>query len=219
MIDIPGTLLEGYLTFRSGRYADETERYRQLSAGQAPEVMVIGCADSRVDPATVFNARPGELFVVRNVAAIVPPYERGNGYHGTSAAIEFAVKGLKVSHIVVMGHGNCGGVAASLHAKHRPVGEFIEPWVGLLNHVRDELLEHASSHDEAFLQHALELMAVKQSIDNLTTFSFVEHALRSKSLTLHGAWFSIAEGTLHWLDQDTGEFKTVASDNVYSVLD
>jgi carbonic anhydrase len=175
--------------------------------------MVIACADSRVDPSTVFNARPGELFVVRNVAAIVPPYEKGNGYHGTSAAIEFAVQSLNVSHIVVMGHGQCGGVAASLRAHEKSLGEFIAPWVGLLNDVRDELLEHARSHDQAFLQHALELMAVKQSIDNLTTFAFVKRALQTGSLALHGAWFSIAEGQLHWLDQDTGEFKAVAADS------
>ena len=211
MNDIPRSLLDGYQEFRSARYIEEAERYRRLSVGQAPETMVISCADSRVDPATVFNAKPGELFVVRNVAAIVPPYERGNGYHGTSASIEFAVTGLQVSQIVVMGHGQCGGIVACLNADKQAGGEFISPWVAILDDVRDELLEHAGSIDAEFLQNALESMAVKQSIDNLMTFPFVRDAVARNALMLHGAWFSIAEGMLHWLDQDTGEFRHAAT--------
>ena len=110
-----------------------------------------------------------------------------------------------------MGHGQCGGISASLNAKSGPVGEFIEPWVGILDDVRDELLEHADAKDGAFLQNALEHMAVKASIDNLVTFPFVDDAVKSRSLNLLGAWFSIADGELHWLDEDTGEFKPISA--------
>lgn len=208
---VPDHLKSGYARFRSGRFAEEAERYRQLGEGQSPKTMIISCADSRVDPATIFAAHPGELFVVRNVAAIVPPNEEDDGRHGTSAAIEFAVTGLKVEHIVVMGHGQCGGIAASLAAaQDRPVGRFIGPWVQLLDRVRDELLERGDGLSAAERQKALEHMAVQQSIDSLTTFPFVAEAIAHGKLTLHGGWFSIAEGQLHWLDRESGAFDPLA---------
>ena len=132
---------DGRFIARAGRYQHEVERYLSLAAGQQPHTMIIGCADSRVDPATIFAAGPGELFVVRNVAALAPPYEESIGYHGTSAALEFAVDGLGVAQIVVMGHSFCGGVQAALAAaEDRPVGRFIRPWVELLSEKRDALL-------------------------------------------------------------------------------
>ena len=159
--------------------------------------MVIGCADSRVDTATIFAAKPGELFVVRNIAALVPPYEETGMYHGTSAAIEFAVTSLKVAKIIVMGHGLCGGVAAALAAaENRPVGKFIGPWVELLAGIREELLERTPASHQDVRQKALERMAVQQSLGNLLTFAFVATAVEDGSLTLNGAWFSIAEGSL-----------------------
>lgn len=209
-MDIPEQLHEGYRRFRAGRYADESERYRALARGQQPRTMVIGCADSRVDPATIFSAGPGELFVVRNVAALVPPCEQTGAYHGTSAALEFAVSVLQVSNIVVLGHAMCGGVAAALAAaEDRPVGRFIRPWVELLAEVRDELLERAESQDAESRQQALEQMAVQQSLQNLMSFPFVAEAADAGRLRLGGAWFSIAEGTLLWLDRDTGVFEPV----------
>ena len=207
----PHDLFSGYRRFRSERYATEEQHYRQIAKQQKPPTMVIGCADSRVDPATIFDAKPGELFVVRNIAALVPPYEETGTYHGTSAAIEFAVTALKVERIVVLGHGLCGGVMASLAAaEDRPVGRFIGPWVELLSPIRDELLERTPSSHQETRQKALERMAVQQSLDNLMTFPFVAAAVERGALALNGAWFSIAEGRLEWLDWDSGTFDEVA---------
>jgi carbonic anhydrase len=204
---IPSDLRNGYQRFRDTRYAHEERHYRQIAEGQAPHTMVIGCADSRVDPATIFDAKPGELFVVRNIAALVPPFEEHGTYHGTSAAIEFAVTSLEVKRIVVLGHGLCGGVAASLAAaESRPVGKFIGPWVEMLDTVRDVLLERTQSSDAATRQKYLEHMAIQQSLENLMTFPFVADAAESGTLSLEGAWFSIAEGKLQWLDWDSGTF-------------
>lgn len=207
---IPTELHTGYRQFRSTRFALEEERYRAVSEGQSPHTMVIGCADSRVDPATIFSAGPGELFVVRNVAALAPPCEDDDGFHGTSAALEFAVEGIKVRDIVVLGHGLCGGVAASLTAAQgQNVGRFIGPWVGLLNQVRDEMLAADPALSDADKQKALEQLGVKLSLRNLQGFPFVEREIKNGNLRLHGAWFSIAEGALEWLDPETGAFVRV----------
>jgi carbonic anhydrase len=209
-LDIPRDLLDGYRRFRAQRFAAEADRYRALAQGQAPRVMVIGCADSRVDPATIFAAGPGELFVVRNVGAVVPPCEAAGTYHGTSAAIEFAVTGLGVADIVVLGHGMCGGVAAAFAAaENRPVGRFIGPWVALLTDVCRALRESMPTDPPEALQQAGELKAVERSLDNLTTFPFVADAVAAGRLALHGAWFSIAEGALRWLDRGSGRFAPV----------
>lgn len=206
-MSVPSELFEGYKRFRDHRYAIEERHYREVAKEQRPHTMVIGCADSRVDPATIFDARPGELFVVRNIAALVPPFEEHGTYHGTSAAVEFAVTSLKVERIVVLGHGLCGGVAASLAAaEERPVGQFIGPWVEMLAPIRDELLERTPESPAPTQQKALEHMAIQQSLDNLMTFPFVADAVESGSLALEGAWFSIAEGKLQWLNWDSGTF-------------
>ena len=179
---MPQELADGYRRFRKGRFVEEEARYRELAEGQTPNTMIIACADSRVDPATIFAAGPGELFVVRNVAAIVPPCDAGGGYHGTSAAIEFAVTELKVENIVVMGHGLCGGVAAALAAaEQRPVGQFIGPWVGILQEVRDELLARKPDQSEEERQRSLERMAVQQALDNLMTFPFLAEGGRGRA--------------------------------------
>ena len=210
---MPSELLDGYRRFRSGRYTHEVERYLKLAGGQSPSTMIIACADSRVDPATIFAAGPGELFVVRNVAALVPPYEAGGGYHGNSAAVEFAVEGLGVENILVMGHSFCGGVQAAIAAaSDQPVGEFIRPWVGLLSDARDALLRGPSQFmtPEA-LQHEMESVAVRVSLENLMTFHFVRKAVEAGKLRLHGARFSIAAGELQWRNRQTGQFETVSS--------
>ncbi|MGI9415626.1 MAG: carbonic anhydrase [Hyphomicrobiales bacterium] len=208
---IPTKLFEGYRDFRTMRYGAEADRFRTLAEGQSPNVMVIGCADSRVDPATIFSAAPGELFVVRNVAALVPPYEEAGVYHGTSAALEFAVTRLRVQNIVVLGHGMCGGITAALTAaEDRTVGQFIGPWVNQLSGVRETLLEQETDIAPEGRQNALEHLSIKYSLDNLRGFPFVEAAIKRKELALHGAWFSIAEGELHWLDHETGAFGAVA---------
>ena len=207
---IPAPLQDGYFRFRRDRFRDEEARYRELAAGQSPETMIIACADSRVDPATIFAAAPGELFVVRNVAALVPPCADTSGYHGTSAALEFAVTGLGVKNIVVMGHGLCGGVAASLAAADNlPTGTFIGPWVEMLSPVRDRLLEENPGLEKEERQRALEWMGVLCSLGNLRTFPFVAEALDAGRLSLHGAWFSIAEAELYWHSATTGAFEQV----------
>jgi carbonic anhydrase len=208
---IPSRLAAGYRQFRNERFEAEEARYRALAAGQDPETMIIACADSRVDPATIFAGAPGELFVVRNVAALVPPYQPDAGYHGTSAALEFAVTGLGVRNIVVMGHGLCGGVAAALDAADNgPAGQFIGPWVDLLSPVRDELLADPDVTDAEQRQRALEWMGVLFSIGNLRSFPFVRAAVDAGRLKLHGAWFSIAEAELYWHGAETGAFEAVA---------
>ena len=202
----PDDLLAGYRRFRRGSYTRHAALLRELGQGQDPDIMVVACADSRADPAQIFDAAPGQLFVVRNVANLVPPYETDEGLHGVSAALEFAVTALKVSHIVVMGHGGCGGVAASLKGVTTdPVGQFIAPWVRLLNDARDDVLAEGGDDPQTRLEHR----AVGLSLANLMTFPFVREAVEAGRLKLHGAWFAIGLGELHWRNPDTGCFDTV----------
>jgi carbonic anhydrase len=196
-------LIAGYRRFRAGRYLEAAGTFRRLRDGQEPQTMIIACADSRADPSMIFDAAPGELFVVRNVAALVPPYEdKPFGLHGTSAAIEFAVTRLKVKQIVVMGHGGCGGVMASLAAAaDRPVGHFIARWVELMAGARDAVLGDENIK-RADWQEAVEHGAVGQSLDNLMTFPFIRERVESGELNMDGAWFSIGRGELHWRTPD-----------------
>ncbi len=199
---------QGYRRFRSGAYHQQSALYRQLAEGQSPAIMLIGCADSRTDPTDIFDAAPGEMFVVRNVANLVPPYKPDGGLHGVSAALEFAANILKVSHIVVLGHGGCGGISASLSGARDPlIGEFVAPWVGLLDAARERVLATAPADP----QYALELAGIESSLGNLMTFPFIRRRVEDGNLTLHGAWFAIRHGELHWRNPDTGAFETVAS--------
>ncbi|MEM9054029.1 MAG: carbonic anhydrase [Pseudomonadota bacterium] len=199
-------LKAGYRKFRSGAYQEQVEHYRELGKGQDPDVMVIACADSRVEPAEIFATAPGQLFVVRNVANLVPPYEETDGLHGVSAALEFAVTALKVKHIVIMGHASCGGVGASLSAaKDKPVGQFIAPWVKLLDEARDEVLAEGVEDAQTALEHA----GIRASLSNLMTFPFVQDAVEAGQLNLHGTWFSIGPGELRWYSPKTGVFETI----------
>lgn len=209
---IPDNLGSGYRQFRGKRFF--TRNVQKLAKDQRPHTMVIGCADSRVDPTTIFSSAPGELFVVRNIAALVPPYEETAGYHGTSAAIEFAVTSLKIQRIVVLGHGLCGGVEASLtavedRANDRPVGRFIGPWVELIADVRDEMLKQQPGLNTDSRQRILEHLAIRLSLDNLMTFPFVRSAVEEGALELEGGWFSIVEARLEWLNHDNGTFEPV----------
>ena len=197
-------LIEGYYRFRGNEWLEERERWAELSAGQAPKVMIIACSDSRVDPATIFGSRPGEVFVVRNVANLVPPFETGGTYHGVSAAVEFAVTKLKVEEIVVLGHGACGGVNAaltrSLEGAEPGEGGFVAKWIGLLDAARDKVVaEHGDGADG---QRALEQEGVRVSIANLMTFPFVQEAVEAGRLAIHGAVFAIADGKLRVLGED-----------------
>lgn len=206
-------LIAGYRRFRGGRYREAAELFRTLRDGQQPATMIIACADSRADPSMIFDAAPGELFVIRNVAALVPPYEETSGLHGVSAAVEFAVLHLRVKQILVMGHGGCGGVSACLAASSdRPVGQFIAPWVEIAAPARAAVLADPSIARKDW-QEALEHAAVGQSLTNLMTFPFVRGAFESGQLALQGAWFSIGKGALHWRDPETGQFEIVAAED------
>ena len=205
-------LIEGYRRFRATEWAHERERWSELAEGQSPQVMVLSCADSRVDPAQIFDARPGEMFVTRNIAALAPPYETTSGYHGVSAALEFAVTQLQVAEILVMGHGFCGGCAAALTGKFDDTepgeGHFIADWVGMLSEARDEVRSRHEALDRAaFLD--MEREAVKVSLANLRTFPWIAEREQSGALKLHGAHFSISEGRLYVLDEAHGDFRPV----------
>jgi carbonic anhydrase len=205
-------LIEGYRRFRQNDWPRERERWAELAEGQSPKVMILACADSRSDPAQIFDARPGEMFVVRNIAALAPPYETSRGYHGVSSALEFAVTQLKVSEILVMGHGLCGGCAAALTGQFDDTqpgeGHFIADWVGMLSAARDQVrARHGELDRSAFLE--MEREAVKVSLANLRTFPWIAEREQSRTLKLHGAHFSIAEGRLYVLDEAESEFRPV----------
>ena|SRR5436190_10485285 len=205
-------LIEGYHRFRATDWTRERERWSELAEGQSPKVMVLACADSRVDPAHIFDARPGEMFVARNIAALAPPYETSSGFHGVSAALEFAVTQLEVAEILVMGHGLCGGCAAALTGQFDDTipgeGHFIADWVGMLSDVRDDVrARHAALDRDAFQD--MEREAVKVSLANLRTFPWIAERERAGALMLHGAHFSIGEGRLYVLDEAVGQFRPV----------
>jgi carbonic anhydrase len=206
-------LLEGYRRFRAGAYSQQRERYERLAGeGQSPKLMVIACSDSRVDPSQVFDVDPGEIFVVRNVAALVPPFETSPGHHGVSAALEFAVQFLKVRQIVVMGHGMCGGCKAALtqemHGAEPGQGGFIADWIGMLDDVRGPIA-HQHGIEGRQAEREMELAAVRVSLANLMTFPCIQAKVAKGSLKLRGAFFAISDGVLHVMDASTGEFAPV----------
>ena len=200
-------LIAGYQRFRAEEYEHERERWTELGKGQSPKVMVIACSDSRVDPTQIFDSGPGEMFVVRNVANLVPPFEDGSGRHGVSAALEFAVTQLQVTDILVMGHGSCGGVAAALSqsfADQAPgEGGFIAHWVDMLDEARERIVAEHGEGPEAI--RAMELETVRVSIANLRTFPCIPEREAAGTLTIRGAYFAIADGVLHVMD-DSGAF-------------
>lgn len=200
-------LLDGYRRFRADTWGREREQFKELSReGQRPHTFVIACSDSRVDPQMIFDAGPGELFVARNVANLVPPYAPDKAYHGTSAAIEFAVRGLKVENIVVMGHAQCGGIHALLHGAPPEAREFVEPWI----HIADPAREQAMKVPEEQRQGVCEEGAVRVSLTNLMTFPWISEAVARGELALHGCHFGIANGRLRWLGQD-GVFQEISA--------
>ncbi|MCC6941041.1 MAG: carbonic anhydrase [Novosphingobium sp.] len=217
MSDIDSTgfdrLVEGYRRFRANGWVPNHERWATLRDGQAPDVMVIACSDSRVDPAQIFDVDPGEVFVVRNVAAMVPPFETTPGHHGVSAALEFAVQFLKVKEVVVMGHGMCGGCKAALTQEMLGTepgeGGFIADWIAMLDDARAHVVAQHGSEGRAAEQ-AMELEGVKVSLANLRTFPCVRSKERKGELRLTGAFFAISDGLLHVLDEDSGAFNPVS---------
>lgn len=206
-------LIEGYRRFRKEGYPVQQARYEKLANhGQAPKHLIISCSDSRVDPSQIFDVDPGEIFVVRNVAALVPPFETTPGLHGVSAALEFAVNVLEVREIVVMGHGMCGGCLAALSQDLKGAapgeGGFVASWISMLDEARKPVVEKHGSEGRT-AERAMELAAVKVSLTNLRSFPFVQKREAEGKLSLHGAFFAINEGVLHLLDNGSGEFSPV----------
>ncbi|MGZ8283303.1 MAG: carbonic anhydrase [Allosphingosinicella sp.] len=211
MADFAG-LIEGYRRFRRSGWSEQRQRWAELAEGQSPKVMVIACSDSRVDPAQIFDARPGEIFVVRNVGNLVPPFEPDSRYHGVSAALEFAVTQLEVDDLVVMGHGFCGGCAAALTGQFdeagHGAGHFISHWIRMLSDSAEEIrARHPDLERAAFEE--MEHEGVRLSLRNLRTFPWVREREAAGRLRLHGAWFAVATGKLHVLDEATGDFGSV----------
>jgi carbonic anhydrase len=207
MHSFPQHLLDGHANFMAGRDSREKERIRDLAeTGQTPSTMIIACCDSRAAPEMIFDCGPGEAFVLRNVANLVPTYQPDGGQHGTSAAIEFAVKALGIANIVIMGHGRCGGIKAALNPAFSPLddGDFIGKWMSMLGELPSQLgtntLMTATEQ-----QTALERISIRNSIRNLRTFPYVASLEAEGKLAVHGAWFDISTGELWVMDAD-GDF-------------
>jgi carbonic anhydrase len=212
---LPPQLVEGYEVFLRGRFRREQDRYRELAdRGQSPKVLLIGCCDSRVSPEVIFDADPGEIFVLRNIANLIPPYAPDGERHGTSAALEYAVKVLKVAHVVVMGHAMCGGVRAYVETQsgtdvRLAPGDFIGQWISLLGSAAAKIgprTESAADYAER-----LGRAAIIDSLANLRTFPYVRAAEEAGELALHGAYFGVADGRLFGLDEATGAFHPLAA--------
>lgn len=211
MTAFPSNLITGYRTFHSGRFTPNRDNFKALrEEGQTPETMVIACCDSRAAPEIIFDAMPGEMFVARNVANLVPPYRPDDEFHATSAALEFAVQSLKVKNIIVMGHGACGGIMAALSPSAEPLspGDFIGKWMELLGPVAEEIAANKWLTD-AERQSALERVSIRYSIANLMTFPCINILVNKDRLALHGAWFDIGLGELWTMDNDSGDFSKV----------
>ena len=204
-------LVDGYRNYRDRDYENSRELISGLvSEGQRPEVAVIACSDSRVDPAILFQSDPGDLFMIRNVANLVPPMEEEGTYHGTSAALEFAVHGLNVKHIVVLGHAHCGGVKHMMESKAGGTTlKYVSPWVSMLEAAHRRVLATMANADEAAQTRACEQNAVLVSLENLMTFDLVRQRVEAGELQLHGWYVDIAVPELSAYDWESGQFKAI----------
>jgi len=206
------SLLDGYSRFKNNEYQHQRELYLQLEKeGQKPRVLFIACCDSRCDPSIITDARPGELFMVRNVANLVPKYTPDGKHHGTSAAIEFAVRHLEVEHIIVMGHAQCGGVKLLLESagKTKVEDDFLTSWMQTASEARDRIMSSCDRDMNMDAQLGLEHETVRLSLRNLMTYDWLSQRVNTGALQLHGWYFGIAKGELHRLDPSTGEFKLI----------
>ncbi len=212
-MSLPMSLLDGYANFRAGRYVSEAERYRRLGEGdQKPRIMIVACCDSRAAPETIFDAGPGEIFVVRNVANLVPPYTPDGGHHATSAALEFAVLALGVKHIVVMGHGRCGGIRAAVHdAIPLTHTDFIGSWMRAIKDVA-RIVPHEEDTPEHLHERLIERASIEHSLANLRTFPWIRMKENARGLALHGVWFDISMGELHAYDESAAAWSAIGGE-------
>lgn len=209
MANFPQHLTERFHRFRFRHFDQNRDRYEELAAyGQNPDVMIVSCCDSRCDPETIFSAIPGELFVVRNVANLIPPFETGGKFHGVSAALEFAVLNLRVKHIVIMGHSSCGGIKAAIAqgAAKQTDAMFISRWMSMLDDCRMRVLAAHQGSSSSVINHVMSLEAIKVSITNLRSFPFIAELENKSKISLYGAYFDIATGDLSVLNPSNGEF-------------
>ncbi len=200
-------LIDGFKRFRKHHYDGENHVFRDLTqAGQAPKTLVVGCCDSRVDPAIITNCDPGDLFIIRNVANLVPPFETGGAFHGTSAALEFGVRKLNVEHIIILGHTHCGGIEALIKGDARDEGGFVGSWMKLARHARNRVLARIPQESPEIIVRECEKEAVLVSLDNLLTFPWILERVAQRRLTLHGWHFDLESGTLLCYDPGTHHF-------------
>ncbi len=204
-------LIAGFHQFHQDYFLANQALFATLSQGQNPSTLVIACSDSRVDPAIVMNAKPGDLFVVRNVANLVPPYEKGGGYHGVSAALEFGVCSLNVENIIVMGHKYCGGIKVLAQGIHEGNdSEFVKPWMSIAQPAMQRVQQHQGMQDQLEFLCNCEREAIVVSLENLATFPFIQARLAKGNLTLHGWYFDIEDGAMSVFDQHNKQFKQVS---------
>lgn len=203
--------LSGFKTFQRTYFCGDNELYSDLRSSQNPKVLVIACSDSRVDPAILLGCEPGDMFVVRNVANLVPPYEKTPGRHGVSAALEYAVKVLEVEHVIVLGHSCCGGIQALMAPGREGLGEFIKPWVDIAHSALEEVGQRLADKDEPLRQRACEQAAVLVSLDNLLTFPWLWERVVQERIYLHGWYFDLKRGELLSYLPETGAFELLVA--------
>ncbi len=203
-------LMVGFKHFREKYYAGEESVYSKLSEGQNPKTLIIACSDSRVDPALLSSASPGELFIVRNIANLVPPFEStDSGHHGVSAAIEFGVVNLKVENLVVLGHRQCGGIRALMSGEHKKEKSFVGKWMKIMHQARESVMQKFAKEDFETQCRECEMEAIAVSITNLKSFPFVKEALDNHTLHIYGIYFDLEQGNLLEFDEATHTFQAL----------
>ena len=206
------SFINGFSRFQEKYFGANLHLYDQLREGQKPKALVIACCDSRADPAIITDCDPGELFVVRNVANLVPPYETGGGVHGVSSALEFGVRSLEVEHVIVLGHARCGGITALMRgAQATPDAEFVGPWMRIARRARDDVLSHMAAEPFESQVRALEQAAILVSLENLTSFPWIKERVAAGQLQLHGWYFDLVHGALWGYSAETGRFETLVA--------
>jgi len=206
----PGQLIEGFQRFREKHFAQNDALFRELvKQGQTPKTLVVACCDARVDPALILDCAPGDLFVIRNVANLVPPAENQGHYHGTSAALEFGVRNLGVRHIIVLGHAHCGGIHALLEGGVARDDSFIAEWMGIADAARERVEQELAGNSNKARQRACEQQAILVSLDNLMTFSWIRERVEQGTLALHGWYFDIERGELLGYDAAARRFEAL----------
>ena len=200
--------ITGFRVFQKDYFGPQSDHFEPLKHGQSPKTMIIGCSDSRVDPALLTNSAPGDIFMVRNVANLVPPYVSDGGQHGVSAALEFAVCILEVEHVIVLGHSQCGGINALMNGNcEAKGGTFISRWMSIAAPAKEQIINELGQKDPAFQQRAAEQAAILLSIENLHSFPFIDERISAGKLSLHGWYFDLREGELLEYRADLGRFK------------